>query len=489
MSARAHFAQQEQSATAQFPRMPLCVDLDGTLVLSDVLLESVLALIKKNPFNLLLVAFWGLCGRARLKAEVAARVSVDPASLPYDREFVRWLEHERNLGRQLWLCTAANNEPATSIAAYVGIFDGVMASNSTTNLAGKAKAQRMIASFGPRGFDYCGNERRDLEIWRHAHGAIVVHGTTTLERKVRRHTALLHSFPNQTHLLRTVARALRPQQWVKNVLVLVPLLTSHLINQLNSVVAAVVALAAFCLCASSAYVLNDMLDLEADRAHPRKCKRPFAAGDLGLGWGFVLVPTLLLAAGVISTYLPAGFTLILILYYVSTLAYSFALKKAMLIDVITLAGLYTVRIVAGAVALGVLLSFWMLLFSVFLFLSLAFVKRFAELDLMRKQQQSRAAGRDYDVADLPSLQSLGSAAGYISVLILALYVSSPDTENLYSRPYVLWALCVLLLCWISRVWIKAQRGEMHDDPVVFALGDRISQLIGVLSAAAICFAI
>jgi 4-hydroxybenzoate polyprenyltransferase len=489
MSAHAHVARDEVSAASRFARMPLCVDLDGTLVLSDVLLESLLALIKRNPFNLLLMVFWAVQGRARLKAEVAARVSVNPKSLPYDREFVNWLERERNLGRQLWLCTGANNQPAASIAAYVGIFEGVMASDRTTNLAGTSKAQRLVTSFGERGFDYCGNERRDLAIWRHAHGAVVVHGSTTLEREVSRHTTVLQSFPNHVNFLRTLARALRPQQWVKNVLVLVPLLTSHQLDQLNSVIAAVVAAVAFCLCASSAYVLNDMLDLEADRAHPRKSKRPFAAGDLSLAWGFILVPTLLLAAAAIASFLPGKFTLILGLYYALTLAYSFVLKKATLIDAVTLTGLYTLRIVAGAVALGVTLSFWMLLFSVFLFLSLAFVKRFAELNVMRQQQQSRAAGRDYGVADLPSLQSLGSAAGYISVLVLALYVSSPDTEGLYSRPHMLWALCVLLLCWISRVWMKAQRGEMHDDPVVFAVRDHISQLIAAVGAITVFFAI
>ena len=469
--------------------LPLCVDLDGTLILSDLLLESLMLLIKRNPLYLFLIPLWLLRGRAVLKAEVAARITLNPEALPYNRELIRWLESERITGRSLWLCTASNELLAARVAAYLGYFDGVFASDRDVNLTGVTKAAGLVERFGERGFDYCGNERRDIAIWRRARGAIVVHGSRQLERDAARHTPVLRVFPRRGNTLRAIIRALRPHQWAKNVLIMVPLLAAHRAGEPAALAAGLLAVAVFCLCASSVYVVNDLLDLEADRAHARKSKRPFAAGDLSLLTGFVLAPSLLGAALLIAALLPANFQLVLATYYALTVAYSFALKGLVLIDAVTLAGLYTLRIVAGAAGVDVPLSFWLLLFSVFLFLSLAFVKRFAELDALRRQQRLRAAGRGYDVEDLPILQSLGSAAGYLSVLVLALYINSPEIEALYRRPKVIWMLCVLMLCWISRVWMKAQRGAMHDDPVVFALKDRMSLGVGLIAAITVALAI
>jgi 4-hydroxybenzoate polyprenyltransferase len=284
-------------------------------------------------------------------------------------------------------------------------------------------------------------------------------------------------------------RALRPHQWAKNSLILVPLLAAHRVSDPGSLLAGLLACAAFSLCASSVYLVNDLLDLEADRAHPRKSKRPFAAGDLSLLAGLALAPCLLAAAVIIAAFLPQKFWLVLGTYYALTCAYSFALKGLVLVDALALAGLYTLRIIAGSAAVAVPLSFWLLLFSVFLFLSLAFVKRFAELEGLRRQQRLRAAGRGYHVEDLSLLQSLGTAAGYLSVLVLALYINSPEIEPLYSRPKVIWILCVLMLYWISRVWMMAQRGLMHDDPVVFALKDPQSLGIGLLAAVTVALAV
>lgn len=475
------------SARATMP--VLCVDLDGTLVFSDLFLESLLLLIKRNPLYMFLIPVWLLRGRAVLKAEVAARVTPNPAALSYDREFIDWLEAERNAGRSLWLCTAANEFVATRVAAHLGIFDGVLASDRTVNLAGIAKASRLVERFGEAGFDYCGNERRDIEIWKHARGAVVVHGGQRLEQDAERYVSVLRVFPRRVNTLRAIARALRPHQWAKNALILVPLIAAHRVGEPATLLAALLAVVAFCLCASSVYIVNDLLDLESDRAHANKSKRPFAAGDLSLLTGFVLAPGLLGAALLTAALLPGKFKLTLVIYYAFTLVYSFALKKLVLIDTLTLAGLYTLRIVAGAAATGIALSYWMLWFSVLLFLSLAFLKRFAELNELIREQRVRAAGRDYDIRDLPIVQSLGAAAGYLSVVVLALYINSPEIEALYRRPPVIWTLCVLLLYWISRVWMKAQRGEMHDDPVVFALKDRMSLAVGLLAAAAVIVAI
>jgi 4-hydroxybenzoate polyprenyltransferase/phosphoserine phosphatase len=461
--------------------VPLCVDLDGTLILSDLLLESMLLLIKRNPLYLLRIPLWLLRGKAVLKAEIAARVTVNPAALPYNRELIEWLRSEWAAGRRLWLCTASNERLAQGVAEHLGFFEGVIASDQSTNLAGERKAARLVERFGERGFDYCGNERRDLAIWRHANGAIVTRGGASLERDAARNAPVLCSFPFRVNRPRALFRALRPHQWAKNALILVPLLAAHVAGDPRALTAGVLAVVAFCLCASSVYILNDLLDLEADRAHQRKSRRPFAAGDLSILAGLVLAPILLGLAVLITVFLPAKFQLVFATYYLLTLAYSFTLKGRVLVDAMTLAGLYTLRIIAGAAAVGVALSFWLLLFSVFLFLSLAFVKRFAELDALRRQQRLRAEGRDYQVEDLPLLQSLGTASGYLSVLVLALYINSPAIEALYRRPKLVWMLCALMLYWISRVWMKAQRGSMHDDPIVFALKDRVSLMIGLLA--------
>jgi 4-hydroxybenzoate polyprenyltransferase/phosphoserine phosphatase len=469
--------------------VPVCVDLDGTLIRSDLLLETFVLLLKRNPLYLFLVPLWLLRGKAVLKDEIASRVKLNPAALPYNQEFLQWLQAERAQGKSLWLCTAANRQLADSVAAHLGIFDGVLASDRQVNLAGSNKADQLVKQFGKGGFDYCGNESRDLLIWQHARGAVVVNGNSSLEREAAAQSTVVQSFPSRSRKLKSLIRAIRPHQWAKNVLIVVPLLAAHRLNDEAGVLAGLAAFVAFSLCASSVYLLNDLLDLENDRAHARKSKRPFAAGDVSILSGLILAPCLLAVAVGIAAFLPPKFWLVLGTYYALTCAYSFVLKGKVLIDALALAGLYTLRIIAGSAAVAVALSFWFLLFSVFLFLSLAFVKRFAELDALRRVQRLRAAGRGYHVEDLPLLQSLGTASGYLSVLVLALYINSPDIQALYTQPKLIWMLCVLMLYWISRVWMLAQRGQMHDDPVVFALKDRQSLAIAVLAAISVALAI
>lgn len=427
----------------------LCVELEGTLVRSDLLFESLLVLVKRNPLYLLRTLLWLVQGRAVLNAQVAERVDLNPAALAYDRELIDWLAHEQHAGRAIWLCASSNEAFAIRVAAHLGLFDGVLAADPRLNGTAEGLPLRLVKQFGAGGFDYCGHESRNIA-------------------------------PPQISRVTALFRALRPHQWAKNGLVLVPLLAAHRVTELSAVSAALLAFVAFCLCASSVYVLNDLLDLEADGAHPGKSQRPFAAGHLPLSIGCALVPVLLCLAFGIATLLPASFAEVLAGYCTLTLLYSFGLKGLVLVDALALACLYTLRLVAGATSVGVPLSFWMLLFSVFLFLSLALVKRFAELDALKKRDQLKAIGRGYQVSDLPILQSLGCAAGYLSVLVLALYIHSPEIESLYRRPRVIWALCALLLFWVSRVWMMAQRGEMHDDPVVYALKDRVSIAVGVL---------
>jgi 4-hydroxybenzoate polyprenyltransferase len=479
------------AVAAQALAPALCVDLDGTLIRSDLLLESLVRLLKRNPLYLLVVPLWLLRGKAAFKAQVAARVSLDPATLPYNGALLTWLRQQQAGGRQIWLCTAANEQPAIAVARHLGLFSGVIASDAKHNLAAGAKAARLVEHFGEQGFDYCGNAWQDLPVWRRAHGAIVVNGRRTLEQWVDKHLGLLRSFPapSAAQQLRALWRALRPHQWAKNVLLLVPVLAAHRSADLGALGATLLGIVSFCLCASSVYLLNDLLDLDADRAHPRKAQRPLACGGLSIAAALAIFPLLLAAGVLISAFLPVKFQLSLASYYALTLAYSLVLKRFLLIDAVALAGLYTLRIIAGAGAASVALSFWLLLFSVFLFLSLALVKRYAELDQLRRQQRLQAFGRGYRVEDLTVLQSFGTAAGYLSVLVLALYINSPDITSLYRHPKVIWMLCVLMLYWVSRIWMNAHRGAMHDDPVVYALRDKVSLALGILAAITVFLAI
>jgi 4-hydroxybenzoate polyprenyltransferase len=474
---------------AESPSPPLCVALGGTLVRTELVPESLLQLLKRNPLYLFRALWWRAQGKAVLKAEIAARVKIDPARLRYDEQLLAWLRGEHAAGRELWLCTAANERFAHAIGQHLGIFTGVIASDSRVDLAGERKAQALVERFGRGEFDYCGNEWRDLAVWRRAHGAIMVNASAALERRVGAELRVLHRFPRSSSGVRPTVRALRPHQWAKNVLLLVPLLAAHRIADLAALGSVLLSVVAFSLCASSMYVFNDLLDLEADREHPRKSLRPFARGEIPVAAGVALTATLLAAAALISLALPTPFRLALAGYCALALAYTIELKRFPLLDALALAALYTLRIVAGAAAATVVLSFWLLLFSVFLFLSLAFVKRYAELEALRRQQQLKALGRGYRVEDLAVLWSFGTASGYLSVLVLALYINSPEIQALYHRPKAVWILCVLLLYWISRVWMTAHRGGMHDDPVVYALRDRVSLGVGVLAAITVIVAI
>jgi 4-hydroxybenzoate polyprenyltransferase len=410
---------------------PLCVDLDGALIRSNLLLEALLRLVGRNPLYLFMAMLWLLRGRAILKGQVAARIELNPAALPYDSELLEWLRSERARGRDLWLYSEANERLATAVTGHLGIFEGVVGGNQVV---------------GDGRFDYCDRERRDRARWR------------------------------------PLLRALRPHQWIKNVLLFVPLLAAHRAGNLAALATTLLAFVAFSLCASAVYILNDLLDLESDRKHPRKASRPFASGDATIASGLLLIPILFGAAATVTAFLPVNFRLVLGVYFALTLAYSLNLKRRVLLDAMALAALYTLRIIAGATATSIALSFWLLLFSVFLFLSLAFAKRFAELDDLRRQHLLHAAGRGYRTEDLPILRSMGTASGYLSVLVLALYINSPDVGALYHRPKVIWLLCIAMLYWISRLWVVAQRGKLHDDPVIYAMQDRVSLLTGLLAA-------
>ncbi len=466
--------------------IPLVLDLDGTLVIGDTLVETAWHLLAANP-----LAFLGALtpDRARLKQRLARAAALDPASLVYNQAVIGLAQDARSQGRPVFLATAADDAIARGVADHVGLFDGVMASDGQTNLKGKAKADALVARFGAHGFDYAGDAAADLPVWAQARCGFVVAADAPLLAKARAvcgHVASIGAaVPGRK---RAVSRALRLHQWAKNLLVFVPLFAAHQARGL-SLLQACLGFLAFGLCASSVYLLNDLLDLPHDRLHPTKRRRPFASGALPLVWGPPLIVALLGLTLIVGLALPRAFLGMLAVYYASTLAYSFVLKRRAVWDVMALAGLYTLRIFAGAAATSIPISPWLLAFSLFLFFCLAVVKRLTELTLYVRAGGAEAlSGRGYRAADLDMLRSMAASSGYMSVLVMALYINSADVLPLYRHPSWLWALCPILLFWVSRVLMISNRGMMNDDPVVFALRDRVSLLAGAASLAAVVVA-
>lgn len=461
--------------------VPLYVDLDGTLVKADVLAEGALALLKRSPGHAFAMLFW-LCtgGKASLKEHIAHRVAADVEGLPLQEDFVSFLKDEAAGARPIYLASAADARNAQTLAARIACFSGVLASDGRTNLAGAAKLDAILAHCGGGPFDYAGNAWQDLVILRRARNALLVNPAPGLAKAVNAAGKVTRVFEDRKRGIAVYLRALRVHQWLKNLLLFVPLLTAQVWGDPQAVGAALVAFAAFSLCASATYVCNDLLDLRADRTHPRKRLRPLAAGDISVLVAGVLIAVTLLCGIALATALPARFGWMLLAYIVVTLGYSLRIKNYVVMDVICLGGLYTLRILAGAAAIGVAVSSWLLAFSMFVFFSLALVKRCSELvSLQSTKAQAKMSGRDYHVSDYPMLTAMGVASGYVAVLILALFVDSPAVAARYPRPELLWLLCPAMLYWVSRLWIKTARGEVDDDPIVYSMKDSASWVVFV----------
>ena len=461
---------------------PLCIDCDGTLIATDLLFEAFFLMLKQYPLGLFFLPFWLIKGKVYLKEKLAQHVSFNWETLPYRESVLSLIKGARKDGRPVVLVTASPLLWAKGVANYLSCFDRVLATEKGINLAGKNKAAHLVKLYGERGFDYAGDSAVDLSVWAHADSAIVVSQSQSLQKQatLKANNVQIIKTPSTKPLV--YLRALRIHQWLKNLLVIVPLLAAHQANMLQGLLQVTYAFFAFSLCASAVYVLNDLLDLESDRQHVRKRRRPFAACSIPLWQGMLIVPLLLGAAFILSLLLPAQFTLVLAAYFVMTLAYSLRLKRQVIVDVMLLAGLYTMRIIAGAAATAIKPSFWLLAFSMFIFLSLALVKRYSELLITLQNNEQEAAGRGYSVNDLPVLMSIGTGAGLGSVLILALYLNNPETNIMYPNTTWLWLMPPLLLYWTSRIWMKAHRGQVDDDPVVFAARDWQSLLVLFLSA-------
>ena len=462
---------------------PLVVDLDGTLIHSDMLHESALSVFRGSPFEILRIPFLLAKGKAFLKQYLASRTEFDPKILPYNEELLEWLRQQRSEGRYLVLCTASDQSIANIIAEHLGIFDEVIASNGVENIAGEHKAAVLVQRFGHQEYDYAGNSHKDLPVWSHAHKAIVVNASSDLRKKAQDVATVEQVFPKRAIGFSSFCRVLRIHQWLKNLLLFVPLLAAHDLGNKTAWMSLILAFLAFGLCASLVYIANDLFDLESDRQHPRKRNRPFASGLVPIWSGVLLAPLLLISSLGVAALLRPQFLSSLVCYFVLTCAYSWGLKRLMLIDCLILALLFTLRVIAGAAASGHSITFWLLAFSVFLFLSLAFVKRYAELEVQLLSGKEKIHGRGYHTADASLIQTMGIVAGYSSVLVLALYLNSDTVQKLYAAPELIWGAVPVMLFWISWMWMQAHRGQMHDDPLVFALKDRASLSAGAVFAA------
>ncbi|MDC0520306.1 UbiA family prenyltransferase [Candidatus Pelagibacter sp.] len=466
----------------------IAVDLDGTLTFTDTLYEGVLNLIRTKPFMLFLLPIWYAKGATYLKLKVAENSVLDVTTLPYNVPFINWLKEQKKSGKVIVLCTAANELVAHNVSKHFDFFDDVIASDKYINLKSINKRKALEAKYGEHGYDYAGNSSADVEVWAGASKAIVVNANAKVLSKASQVASVSKTFASESPSLSIWLIALRLHHWLKNLLLFLPLLAAHQFSNFQSLSNATIAFFAFSLCASSVYITNDLLDLESDRAHLRKKNRPFATAKLSIAFGIVVVPLLIGASIAIGKFLGSDFLFVLLVYLLLTLIYTLVLKRVVLVDCLVLATLYTIRIIAGAVAVSVTLSFWLLAFSVFIFLSLALLKRYAELKVQMQEGKSTAHGRGYMVSDASLLQTFGISSGYISALVLTLYVRSEDVVSLYAKPLAIWLVIPILLFWVSWVWLKAARGEMDDDPIVFATKDKTSLVLAALIVAAFVYA-
>lgn len=453
------------------PGVPLCVDLDGTFIRSDLLYEGLLRLARHRPQELWRVPFWLGRGKACLKSKLAAALPPPLTPPPVNREVEAWLLEEKEAGRAIYLVTASH-ETAVSNLRDLFPFDGIIATTDHLNLKGRDKARLLVERFGEKGFDYAGDSSSDHHVWEHARKAIpVFHSRAALDAMSRRYD-VDRTFCTNATSWPDWAKALRVHQWAKNLLIAMPVLAGHHFHSPWQLCGLLSAILAMSFCASGTYLWNDLLDLEYDRAHPRKCQRLAASGRTSLV-KILLVACGLVAAGLVGGFaLAPAFGLLLCGYIVATLSYSLFFKRVALADIFVLAFLYLARVIAGILISEAMVSFWLFAFTFLLFLSLAAAKRFVELQSSIDRGGDIIHGRGYIADDLPTVSTLGIASGIASCVVLGLYSNSSQVTSLYVHPQWFWGICVVALYWISRIWMLTHRGLMHDDPIVFALKDR-----------------
>ncbi len=463
--------------------VPLVVDLDGTLIHSDLLFESTFVKLGRKPFEMsvFLHAFAG--GKAALKSFFAADFDLDPALLSYDSAVLALIQTAKSAGRPIYLASGSNERLVRLVADHLRLFDGWLASTNFENLTGKSKAERLVDTFGERGFDYVGNDPADLDVWAHANVCYGVRLSASVRGRLATITADYVQLETDKPDFRQWIKLLRVHQYAKNLLVFIPALTAHKFSY-DALLIGFLAFAAFSLCASSVYIINDLVDLQADRKHPTKRLRPLANGSLPQRSAILFAAALFAAAAATAYWVSLPFEGVILSYFLLTAAYTFSLKRKMIVDVVTLSLLYCARVGGGAVAELVPISEWLLAFSMFMFTTLAMIKRHVELARCLDRGLPDPFNRNYKVGDIDVIAAMAAAAGFNAITVFTFYISSDAVEQLYRRPLILWAICPLLMYWIGRVILMAHRRLVDDDPILFALRDRPSWmtlgLVGLL---------
>jgi 4-hydroxybenzoate polyprenyltransferase len=468
---------------ARQPR-PLILDLDGTLVRADMLLETALAFLKNAPWRVFEVGLWMLRGRAYLKHRLAAETNIEAEVLPFNEELLAYAADIAASGRPVYVATAADAEIAEKVVRRIPFIRGVIGSDGVRNLKGEAKAQVLAERF-PDGFDYAGDARADIPVWRRAETAIVVEAPASVVRAAAGVATVAKVFPRASRG-RALLRSMRPHQWAKNALVFVPLILGGLVSHVDALYATACAFVALGLVASSTYLVNDIWDLTDDRSHWSKRNRPLASGRLPLAPALAAIPIGLIA-GIAAAALAGPATVAVVLLYLAvTLLYSFSLKRIPILDGFVLASLFTLRLGAGIVASGAPPSPWLLVFAMFLFASLSFAKRHTEVARVVERGGTEVRGRGYKSIDLPLIMGIGMATGVAAVLIMVLYIiNDAFRQSFYGNTAWLWGFPAILFLFVCRIWLKCGRGELHDDPVAFAVTDRPSLALG--GALMVCF--
>ena len=472
--------------------IPLFVDLDGTLIKTDSMVEAVLSLVRSEPLALFEIITWLFKGKAGFKAELAKRITLNMAELPINTEMVSYLKDQAESGRKLILISASHQSVVDSALEHFQFFSAGYGSDEEINLKSENKLQKINQLTQNSPFAYAGDSTADLVIWQNAAEAVLVNcqpAVAAQARKLISSATKLVEIDQPAQPISGLLKSMRVHQWLKNLLVFLPLILSHNLNQPNLIGLNLVAFFSFCLCASSVYFLNDLLDLSSDRNHSTKCVRPFAAGTLPLKYGLIGTPILFVASLLLAVFVGTNFLLVVLVYWLITCLYSLFLKRVFLVDVITLAFLFTLRVIAGSAAIGVVTTQWLLAFTGFLFLGLAVVKRVIELTNLKSKGLTNTAGRGYSVDKLQLITTLGVMSSIAAVLVFAVYINAPATLNLYRSPNILWAICPLLLIMLGRVWQAALSGELNEDPVLFAAEDSPSQIMLILCAVLLWMAV
>ena len=461
-------------------KIPLCVDLDGTLVFSDTLQENLIKLLLHKPEYIFVIPFWFLKGIAFLKHKIASEIELKYSLLPYNIKIIEYIKQKKRSGCKIYLSTGANEKIALGVSKYLKCFDDIFASNEILNNVGKTKAEILIKKFGYQKFDYIGNSNNDIPALQSSKKGLLVNANKKTIIKVNKNLNIKTTVQKKNITIYSVLNLLRIHQWVKNLLLFLPIIAAHQLHNLDNVANLIIAFFSFGFCASAIYIINDLYDLENDRIHEIKRKRPFANGSISILTGLILIPILLTGSLLIGYFINQSFFICLIIYIIITTFYTIFFKRVPVLDCATLSILYTFRIVAGGIVVNVNPSFWLLHFSVFMFLSLAFVKRYLELINSSSKNNSELLGRGYYKSDIPVVLGIGLTSGFASIVILSLYMQSQTISKLYQTPEIIWFSLIIVLIWISYIWLKACRNQIDSDPIIFALKDKISWFLGFL---------